>query len=478
MRMTAVARGRMGTVALVALAVSDPSRSAAADVAPARDGMDPVVAALVEDAAEAVELEPRSAEARARLCMAYEANLLWPEAARCYPLLGDLEPRQALWKLHEARARLESGEIDAARRLLELALELEPELAAARHRLADLLVEAGELERAQQLFEELVRDRPERPEGYLGAGEVDLLAGRIERATERLERAVALDPGLAAAHYQLGLAYRAAGRLDEARRELALGAGAARRYLPSPLDSRLAELRVHMTAQVDRAAELLAAGRDAEAAALLESLVDRAPANATLRNDLAVAYLRQDRLDAARSQLDRALELEPAAFGTYLNLSAWAARAGDVAAAVEFARRALELAPGVAATHLALARTLGDRRYLASLPDASAARGEMLAELDRALSLGVGTPDPYLLLARERWRDGRGEEALETLAAALRRWPDFWPGHLMRAWILARAGRVAAAEQSLATVRELAPGHPDVAEIERLIAAGRSDGAD
>lgn len=446
-----------------------------AEVLPqAREGLDPVVFELLETLEVAVRASPDDAAARGRLCMAYEANLLWPEASRCYAKASMLDPENAVWRLHQAVALIEVGDVSLARERLEEALQLAPDLQPARQRLAHLLLEVGDLEASMRLFEKLAASLPESAAGYLGAGEVDLLAGRIDSATSWLERAVALDPLSAPAHYQLGLAYRARQRVDEAERELALGRGSERRYLASPLEAEIASLSVHMTAQIERAGALLEAGRNAEAAALLEGLVHRSSGNSTLLNDLAIAYLRQGRLAEARALLDRAVELEPGRFGTRLNLSSWASSAGEVVAAVSFARQAVEMAPGVAATHLALAQALGDHRFVATLADKASARTEMLAELRRALQLGVDTPDAYLQLARELWRDERPQEALEALEPALAQWPDFWPGYLMQAWILVRSGRFDEGELSLETVRAMAPGHPDVANLEALITAGRA----
>jgi hypothetical protein len=43
----------------------------------------------------------------------------------------------------------------------------------------------------------------------------------------------------------------------------------------------------------------------------------------------------------------------------------------------------------------------------------------------------------------------------------------------MQAWILVRDGRFDEGEERLDRVRELAPGHPDIDALERLIEEGR-----
>ena len=88
------------------------------------------------------------------------------------------------------------------------------------------------------------------------------MRGRSEKALEHLERAVRLDPLSGIAHYQLGLAYRALGRTEEAERELAVGLGAERAYLPSPLAEQVTSYSVGISSMVDRAAALLARGSE------------------------------------------------------------------------------------------------------------------------------------------------------------------------------------------------------------------------
>jgi tetratricopeptide (TPR) repeat protein len=447
----------------------------------ARADLDPEVVALIERSAAAVRADPGSVEAWSRLCMAFEANLLWPETGECYEaLLGvdsGVDPRStAVRRFHLATARLETGSLDGARAELEAAISLDPALAPAWERLGYLLLEQGEVEQALSRFEHLIEALPGSPAGFLGAGEVELLLGRSEQAARHLERALELDPTASAAHYQLGLAYRALGRSGEAERELALGLGGERRLLPSPMAEQVAGYSVHLAAQIERAGVLLQEGRDEEASQVLEALMERAPDNVTVLNDLSVAYLRLGRLDEARSLLDRALAIDDRDFSTYLNLSAWAGYAGKPLEATGFARTAVEVAPAVAATHLALARALGDRRYLGVSQQPMADRGEMLDEMRRAIEIGVDTPDVYLQLARELWREGRVDTAFEALDEALSRWPDFWPADLMRAWILVRDGRSAEATEAIERVRAQMPDHPDLATLERMIDEAGSGG--
>lgn len=440
-----------------------------------RGELEAAVAELIETSVAAVEAAPEDPDAWASLCMAYEANLLWPEASRCYRRLAELAADEPLWRLHHAVTLVETGEVEEARAVLEELVAGAPDLLAARERLGLVYLELGELEAAARVFEAMAERWPESAPAHLGAGEVALERGDVEGAAAHLERALELDRTLDSAYYQLGLAYRALGRHEEARLLLARGAGTERRRLPSPLADQVATYSVHLTARIEVAGQLIEADRLDEAASVLEELAARHPENVTVLNDLAVVYMRQGELMAARRVLERALALDEENFGTHLNLSAWSTYAGRPLEAVAHARRAVEIAPDEAATHMALARTLGDPQALAAVADPAAQRREMLAELEAAIDVGGAHPDAYLQLARESWQDGEIERALATLDDARSRWPDFWPGDLMRAWILARQGRRDEARSVLERVREVAPDHPDVARLEEILASERPD---
>ena len=467
---------RNSSLATLVCLASIAASGAAAQAPEGREGLDPEVVALIEESVAGVHAEPRSEAAWSKLCMAFEANLLWPEAADCFKELARLDGESALWRYHKAVAHLEIGEIDEARSELEAALGLDPDLLPALERLGYLLLEQGDLDGARARFDHLVELAPYRAAGHVGIGEVELMRGRADDALGNLEAAVRLDPLSAVAHYQLGLAYRALGRQEEAERELAVGLGAERAFIPSPLADEVARYSVHVSALIERAGALLLEGDNEEAARVLEELVERSPESVTLLNDLAIAYMRLERFAESRSLLDRALSLDEQSFSTQLNLSAWSAHTNRPVDAVHHARAAVEIAPSVAATHLALARSLGDRRYLERSETPDEDRAEMLAEMQRAIDIGVDSPEAYLQLGRELWRGGSADGALATLGEALERWPDFWPADLMSAWILVRSQRFEQASEALERIRGTVPEHPDIAQLERMIAEAGGEG--
>jgi len=441
-----------------------------------RLGLEAAVTELIDREITALASAPQSASLRGRLGLAYEANLLWSEAERCFEQAVRLDPADEIWRLHRAIALLALGRTDEALGLLE-ALSGPKALPATLQRLGYLRLEYGDLGGAADAFRWLIEVTPVSAAGYLGAGEVALQQGKAEPAIERFEQALAVDPSTLSAHYQLGLAYRELGRLDDARRELAIGAGVEVRWLDDPMSPEVRRLRVFLTAPIDLAASYLGAGQVAEAAALLEELLRRHPANVTVLNNLAISYLRLDRLDEARTLLGTALSINDQHFTTYLNLSSWAERSGLPDEAAERARQARERAPGVAATHQAVARTLRLSAADGSLPTRER-QEEARLSLERSVEVGADHPGAYLDLARLSWTLERPERAYEVLERLLERWPDFWPAELQRAWFLSRQGRFGEAERAVEKVRAIVPEHPDIASIERWIAERRGGEGD
>lgn len=441
-----------------------------------RPDLDPAVAELIGQQVERLRLEPTSAALRGRLCAIYEANLLWPEAMRCYVQMIDLEPSAEVWRLHHAVALQGLGRTAEALEALEAVAE-SAALPATLQRLGYLRLEHGDLAGAAAMFDRLIATTAESAAGYLGAGEAALQQGEVERAVELLERALAIDPSAMSAHYQLGLALRKQRRLEDARRELALGADSEMRWVDSPLSAEIRRARVFLTARIDLAATLLGAGRPAEAATVLEEQRKRHPRNVTVLNNLAIAYLRLDRLTEGRALLDEALSIDAEHFTTYINLSSWALRSGLRDEAIARATQATEKAPGVAATHQALAQALLARQA-GGAPAGPDSQEAARRSLETAVESGADHPAVYLDLARLSAKLGRQERGYELLEEALERWPDYWPADLQAAWWLSRQGRLAEAEQALDRVREVVPEHRDIAAIERWIAERRGPAED
>ncbi len=414
--------------------------------------LDPAVRRLVGRLADEAEAAPRSAEARGRLGLGYEANLLWREAQASFEQAIPLEEGDPwVWELHRAIVLREAGETRQALEQLRQVVDERPESSAARQRLGLALLELGDAAGAVEAFEAVMELEPGEAAGYLGAGEARLLLGEPRVAADLLEKAVELSADPAQARYRLGLAYRALGREEEAASALALGLEGEPELLRDPRSSALREYTVYLAARLERAAKLLESERLDKASTLLEICLDDHPERPTVLNTLALTRLAQDRPDEARELLDRSLAADPEYFETHLILASWATRTGRIALALEETGRAVEAAPGNAAPHTARSQALvAAGRY-----------GEAAASLERALELEVRDPRIYLALGvlyegTERWSD-----ALALYRRSLERWPALVPAWLGVARTSLALGDTEKAREAVDAALRLDSGHPE-----------------
>jgi tetratricopeptide (TPR) repeat protein len=156
-----------------------------------------------------------------------------------------------------------------------------------------------------------------------------------ESARERFARALLQEPAYVTARYFLGFALLNLGRLDDARRELTTYVAADPSHAEAHFGLGLIAL------EQDRAADARAAIE--RAIALASPGAPAGPATPpAVRRDLARyearladAYLRDDRLEAARDCLTRSVALWPDLFEPWHKLARVRRRLGDTAGADE-----------------------------------------------------------------------------------------------------------------------------------------------
>ena len=202
-----------------------------------------------------------------------------------------------------------------------------------------------------------------------------------------------------------------------------------------------------------------------------ERALQRAPAEARLHNDLALALTRRARetsdpayYQQARQELARSLELEPENYGA-LRIDVWALLGQhEFARALEGARRLEELAPD----DLLVAAFLTDALVELGRYEEAAESAQWLLDLRPGAIPGL-TRAAYL-----RELHGYVEGAAELLQQALDRTPPRETED--RAWLLVQLARLErgrglleAAERTLEQAFELFPGyHHALAELGRL----------
>jgi len=384
--------------------------------------LEPELAKLIREHTIVVERSPSKARAHAQLGLVYEMNSLWSEARQSFDNALAIEPQEPLWVIHSALNRQREGDTAGALAFVREREERMRGSAPLQHLYGELLLASGDPEAAQQAFERAIVLAPDRAEGFAGRGEARLALGDAQGASEDFERSLALDPEYKSVRYQLGLAWRALGRTDDAERELAAGAGGAKRAMPDAISANAGNLRVGRADRLAFASSALDRKKPRQALPALKKVLEQDPAdedalvyrtNALMQlgrwddalrsadetlahhpdNALAwmyrsIAAMQLGRKDETRAALERALELDPGSHLAHAYLSGYHLSVGSPQEALRSAERSVELGPDAVEGHIALGRACaasGDperaraafERALAIAPDNAVARAEL-----------------------------------------------------------------------------------------------------
>ena len=365
------------------------------------EGIDPAVAAAVDQARARVQQSPHSAEAWGKLGMVLLVHDFQPQAVACFEQAEQLDRHEPRWPYYQALAALLRTDLQDARGKLERAVALcGDDLDGPELSLAEVLLGLDDLDGAQRHFALLLEKNPRHARARLGLARVAVKQGNPQASLEPLGRSEgspytrhAACELLAEVHQQLGNHARA-----EAARRRAKELPADQNW-PDALRDDLGALRTGKANWLRQAEDHDRAGRKAEALALLQRTVrdypdaddawlalGRAlherkmlePAEAAVRRAVALAptahepvnelgrilVARNNRAEALKC-FRKAVELRPNAALAWHNLGSCLAGANDHAGAVEAYGKAVRYAPEMFEAHFALALLLAERRQYA-----------------------------------------------------------------------------------------------------------------
>jgi putative PEP-CTERM system TPR-repeat lipoprotein len=371
----------------------------------------------------------------------------------------------------------------------------------------------NELDAAADAATRLTKRAPGTPAANYAAGLIAYRGGRFDQAANQAQRAVTAVPDNPRFLTLLGAAHLAMGHLGQAEQHFMdvlsrspndasaiqfLAETRLRQQRPeAALDALRRVTEEGSSPQIDslQAAALLQNGDAAQASALLERAVARAPGDPALRLQLAQTYLAAGREDKA-TELLRGISGGDAELTANLMLLFAHVRSGDLEAGRAQAEELLARFPNEARAHAAVGvfyQLTGDRAkaqsaieeavrldgrfvpgrlILAGLLAAAGRREEAERELQQVLALDPANTAALASLAQLNLGRGDRAGAADLLTRALST-SDTAPLHLALARVRLQQNDINAAEEQIEAARTLSPESPEVAAARGLLALAK-----
>ena len=422
--------------------------------------LDPAVSTLVAEQLAAVRAAPSDGNNWGRLAMALEANGLTPQARDVYTTATTMPATHGRWWYHVARLKSREGDTEAALAAFDKAIASSPDYVPARWRRGLLLLDRGDLDGAAAAFTVAVNLAPRDSAAVTGLARAQVAKGQYREAAAALEALLERAPTDRYAYQVLATAYRGLGRERDAAEAGAAGATGEPQW-DDAWANEVGAFRRGFAAMLKEATALSLEGRYPESTALLERLrVDR-PDDRELLTYLGGIYATAGRTDEARRVLHSVLETSPDNYDATMHLATAALFASDYDEADRFVQRAQSFRPDDA-DPVRLRGVVAWRR--GKLDQAERWLAEAAAANPRdAKALGwIG------MVRQER---GHTAEALTAFRQALARDPLLADALVGGASAALATGALDDAARWVARARHVAPSRPQLAELERQLAA-------
>jgi len=316
-----------------------------------RDG---VVTAAIEHLDVAIELDPNRGESHRLLATVYLADRREDEAVAEFETAARLDPDDERIRLALANALVEAGRYPDAERALGQTIERLPASGRARYALAGLYQRQGLYEQAVSELAAAVAHHPLIGLNgiYQSLGAMAAARQNFDAAVDAYEKRVDVHPNDADGHQDLGETYARLGRHAEALAEFAMVSTLA----TGRADAFTAMAQVHLKEE-----------RYTEAVEACRRALDLNPAYAPAHYTLGTSLVRLGRTDEGQEELKEFQRLQADAAATHareielggLRREASESSAnGDHEKAVALLRKALQLEPDAAVSHLNLGLAL------------------------------------------------------------------------------------------------------------------------
>lgn len=356
-------------------------------------GADPEVVKAVAAAREEVLHKPKSADAWGKLALVLHAHTYRDQAAHCYAVAAELDPKNPSWHYLHGIIIQEGREPQAAAPYFERAASRLPANSTPRLRLADMLLELGRLDEAEAEFVKVLSAEPTSAHAHFGMGQLAAARKQYQNALVALQQ-VAQDPHVRRRACALrAAAYEHLGDSEGASRE-----SQQLKNLPEdrPWPDEGLELvdrqRVGVKVRLQDAEELLRRKQVPQAVEALKDVVRRYPDSHQGWASLGIALSYAGDPDNAERAMHQSVSLNPQRMEYWSNLGIFQMSQRRFEEAAKTFRKTIELRPTHAPSHFSLAealRELGDlegaaeeyRQTLRYAPDHEPAR-ERLQSLE------------------------------------------------------------------------------------------------
>jgi tetratricopeptide (TPR) repeat protein len=462
-----------------------------------------VEAAIIEYR-NAVQQDPRFADAYRKLLTAYVAQGNGPAAVRAAVSAADLLPDSDDAQVEAGGLLLLAGEFTEAKARAQRVLARNAKDIRARVLLGNATAGLKDIDTAIKEFEEAVRLDPGRSGLYAGLATLKASQGEQQAAERIFHQAIDVDPKSAAARLALAQFYWSSKRLDDAERAMKEAHGLA------PNDARVNGMLAAFYQSTRRASEAepylrtavekskdprltmvladyyLSANRLPDAQKLLEPLTSDKRLGSLASMRLAAMAQLQDRPDEALAIIDHALSLDPKSAPTLAAKSDLLRRQNKLDEAVKAADAAVAANAASPEAQFARGRVLQQKGSLEGAerafnevlrlnPQAAAARVELarlrlregaddaVAVATEAAKADPNRLDARLTLARAQMQRREFAQAQIVLDEALRAAPNVGAVHAQMGTLLAMKRDTAGARSAFTRALEL-----DATQVEAL----------
>ena len=326
--------------------------------------------------------------------------------------------------------KLELEGAASAASCLEMAIKVDPRHVDSYLQLAVLRLQLNDAGTALRLAQRATEIDPEYAESWLGLGKVQAVRQDYRSAEQSLRQALRLQPECAEANFDLASILQYTGRIPEALQACATGLAYepnhpcawSRRAQLEELLARYGEAEQSsrraieldssdIQARLVLSRSLLQQQRPMDALEEFSKINDACKGNAQAWLGIAAVHESLGRLDDATKALSHALEIEPAATGSWFMLAMLEFQRGDLEEALHYCEKASKIDPAFEPSRVLHGDILRAQGRLQ----------ESLAAYESVLAAGRGIPNPNAVAGKAVVLDKQGlhEQAYRTLQPLL-----------------------------------------------------------